>query len=196
MTIYLRFGEIPDDEKSINYLKLSFRQMEILNYGEYPESAKEIGVSVFEIDKNRMPILNNLQLCSSLASRLGAKAYIVTGDIIGTGNDGEPLLKNVQVISKRRIKREILVRHILKTLINNFEVCRKTDTNSPDDSNVYQFFIDEKVNIVTGKFKHRLEDVDNLDEWVIVPKHELVVYYGWEFKSPISSFDTKLGCKK
>lgn len=122
MKKYIRFGEIPDCERSLNYLKINFDQQEDIRWSDKQpfdaakwckkncnswknvdiESIFEPGVSVFDMDENGKPVLNNEALSSSWNVRKEQKkpCYIVTGDVVGIGQDGEPLLKNVKVIDK------------------------------------------------------------------------------------------------
>ena len=89
--IYVRFGNIPENQMSKNYLT-----------GEY-----ENGVSVYEAierDNNISIILPSLtgSACVSLSGVLDRPMYIVDGELCGTGSDGEPLLKNCKIV--REIK--------------------------------------------------------------------------------------------
>lgn len=58
----------------------------------------EKGVSVFEIDKNGLPKLDNLQLISTLSIMLArnTEAYTVKGKETTRGNDGEPVINSVK----------------------------------------------------------------------------------------------------
>ncbi len=88
--IYVRFGEIPTNGKSKNYLT-----------GEY-----EKGVSVYEaVEKEDgsiyilMPELTG-NACVSLSGVLDRPAYVVEGDKVGIGSDNEPILRNCRIIRK------------------------------------------------------------------------------------------------
>ena len=108
----IRFGEIPKNGKSLNYMKLTPDQRsdvyemdhanlesEIRYYIENVNSWKhvnfdelwEAGVSVFE-EENGLPIIRNEKQAKSLKNRIGDTIYMVEGDRVGTGEDGEPLL--------------------------------------------------------------------------------------------------------
>ena len=87
---YLRFGNIPKNEKSINFLKIPFSKNEdftfLLKNGDtekafsiIPDEALESGVSVFQMDENRMPVLSSLRLVTALLSRLGEPIFEVEG---------------------------------------------------------------------------------------------------------------------
>ena len=89
--IYVRFGEIPANWKSKNYLT-----------GEY-----EKGISVYEAlerDNNISIILPSLtgSACVTLSGVLDRPMYEVTGEYVGKGSDGELLLKNCKIV--REIK--------------------------------------------------------------------------------------------
>lgn len=135
MKKYMRFGNIPTSERSINFLALTFEQNEdltediIVNNEEDPagylewlveaanegrrdrkwkkvnlEEAIEKGVSAFEMDDNGNAIADNEQLKKDLEFRTkeNSACYIITGEEIGRGKSGEPLLKNIQIIEKIR----------------------------------------------------------------------------------------------
>ena len=135
MKKYMRFGNIPTSERSINFLALTFEQNEdltediIVNNEEDPagylewlveaanegrrdrkwkkvnlEEAIEKGVSAFEMDDNGNAIADNEQLKKDLEFRIkeNSACYIITGEEIGRGKSGEPLLKNIQIIEKIR----------------------------------------------------------------------------------------------
>lgn len=94
MALYLRFGEIPQDEQST----IHYRDM---------YCGKEKGVSVYRciiIDKEINIILPTKCSSGTLDSLTGflfyskkKPVYLVTGDVCGTGHDGEPLICNVNI---------------------------------------------------------------------------------------------------
>lgn len=92
MQTYIRFCKVPHDERSYNFMR----------------NRKEIGVSVFKADANNMPILENVEQAKSLWARLNRRHYLVTGEVVGIGQDGEPLLQNVKVIRRLRLDRSKL----------------------------------------------------------------------------------------
>ena len=94
MRYFIRFGEIPENERS----------------GIYHVSEKigeEIGVSVFDAtcidDEWRIvlplnitePLIIDLQNFGIYSRPI---KYLVTGDVVGKGTIGEPLIRNVKVI--------------------------------------------------------------------------------------------------
>lgn len=123
---YLRLGNIPKFERSINFIKLTPSMREDMWLCECPwdeidrlanleriadlkpvwsnvdkNEIFEAGVSVFEIDENGEPVLNDDQIRQSYHYRKNTcKAYIVTGDVVGRGADGEPLLKNIKIVKE------------------------------------------------------------------------------------------------
>lgn len=111
---YLRFGEIPENEKSINWYKVSLDDQRdfswaLENYG-YKDALRQIrnldevmekGVSVFELNENNQPVLNTESLKNTYNSYNDSrKMYIVVGDEIGRGVDGEPLIVNIKVLEE------------------------------------------------------------------------------------------------
>lgn len=107
---YVRFCKIPNDECSYNFMR----------------NRKEKGVSVFRADENGMPILENAEQAKSLWARLHRRHYLVTGDVVGTGQDGEPLLQNVKVIRRLHLDRSQLENLITATFERLFEFKLKT----------------------------------------------------------------------
>lgn len=101
---YIRFGKIPDNEQS-----------NIYRHGELV--GKEIGVSVYDCCYNRgkyciiYPNPSNEDTICDFSGFMfytpRSPIYLVTGEEVGIGSDGEPLLKNVKII---------------KDISNNFEL--------------------------------------------------------------------------
>ncbi len=90
--IFIRFGNIPQDGKSK------------IHNGDEGVIGKEIGVSVYEAiqDGGNIKILipkNETCVLVSMSGCFDKPAFLVEGDIIGTGSDGEPLLINVKIIN-------------------------------------------------------------------------------------------------
>lgn len=108
--MYVRFCKVSQDEKSWNFMR----------------NRKEEGVSVFKADENNMPILENVEQAKSLWARLNRRHYLVTGDVVGTGQDGEPLLQNVKVVRRLRLDRSQLENLITATFERLFEFKLKT----------------------------------------------------------------------
>lgn len=107
---YIRFCKIPHDERSYNFMR----------------NRKEEGVSVFKADTNNMPIIENAEQAKSLWARLHRRHYLVTGDIVGYGQDGEPLLQNVKVVRRLRLDRNELESLITATFERLFKFKFKT----------------------------------------------------------------------
>ena len=94
--LYVRFGDIPSNEKSKIYR------------GE-EEIGDENGVSVypaFELNGNivlglTLPITKTtLYTQQHLLEYDNRSCYLVSGDYVGKGTDGEPLIKNISVIKR------------------------------------------------------------------------------------------------
>ena len=85
--VYIRFGSIPENQKSKNHLSGNM----------------EVGVSVYEAiyrDGKYSLLLPSPtgSSCVSLSGCLDRPAYLVEGEKIGVGSDGEILLKNCKII--------------------------------------------------------------------------------------------------
>lgn len=87
--VYIRFGDIPDDEYSTNYI----------------DDQKEAGVSVYaatvegvlpdtDVPAKFVPYGPKILQTILLLKR---DTYLVTGNEVGHGTDGEPLLRNIDV---------------------------------------------------------------------------------------------------
>lgn len=86
--IYIRFGTLPKGGRSRNWAS-----------GEY-----ERGVSVYRAHYNintgtyqPFGALPGAEIAHLLR---GSKIWLVTGDKVGTGSDGEPLLSNIKIIAE------------------------------------------------------------------------------------------------
>jgi hypothetical protein len=98
-THYIRFGDIPKDERSEigtspNIYAHSTRR-----------SNKEKGVSVFDTARkgrrwNIVEVGNHESLAALLVQK--RPAYLVTGRRVGTGIDGEPVLRDVTIVQQLR----------------------------------------------------------------------------------------------
>lgn len=98
---YLRLGLLPESGKSFNFLT----------------EQEENGVSVFDIVDGK-PVINNLQLIDSFSGRHSFKAFFVTGEQIGIGHDGEPILTNVKYDSLANMNIEELTIEALDNAFN------------------------------------------------------------------------------
>lgn len=84
--MFIRFGEIPKDGKSTNFLT----------------NEKEKGISAYfavVVNKQWMPVLPSLtgSACVTLSGLLKKRMFLVDGNIVGHGSDGEPLLDRVEI---------------------------------------------------------------------------------------------------
>ncbi len=97
-TYYIRFGDIPEGERSAigaspNFIANMFRTGD-----------EEEGVSVYDarwLEKKEAWSIDEINV-ASLDELIAQKrpAYLVTGDLVGTGIDGEPLLHNVKIVKQ------------------------------------------------------------------------------------------------
>lgn len=95
--MYIRFGEIPEGERSGVY-----------HAGELVR--KEDGVSVYDAKIDDwgnvsvclpLPInANTLDTFRNLVEYEHRNCYLVSGEYIGKGSDNEPLIRNVKIIEK------------------------------------------------------------------------------------------------
>lgn len=86
MTRYLRIGAWHPSEQSRNYAT-----------GDI-----EAGVSVYDLDGQGRPIAPDGEWAEDdLRDRLASDEpkWLVEGDLVGEGHDGEPLLQNIRIVS-------------------------------------------------------------------------------------------------
>ena len=96
--LYLRFGNIPEDEISRIYWN-----------GE-EEIGQEVGVSVYDAIESAdgtysiglpLPVTRtSLHTQQHLIEYDNRPLYLVTGDFVGRGRDNEPLIRNVRIIKE------------------------------------------------------------------------------------------------
>lgn len=182
---FVRFGQIPDSQRSLNYLKLTGDQRaditDMLSDGDRtPYEAAlwlknntrdwknvdlddifEQGVSVFKADSDGMPKIDNLDQAMSFAARIGQPLYSVKGKVIGTGQDGEPLLTGASG-KKANISNVKMQDKIISTLKKNFAEHQGTKDPSENENVIYSF-----------------------TDWKTGEKS--IMYMGIEFKKPKSS---------
>lgn len=196
-TRFLRFGDWHKEEKSVNFIKTRLDICEdytyLLENGDIDMALNlkglkfEDGVSVFKMHENGLPVINNINLASSLALRVSCPVWELEGDIIGIGIDGEPLIKNIKVIKKRRIKKDTLVKHIIKNLVLSSYHIDYTDFDKKkmldyDKLNIFQFYHTKKINILTGKEVDYLFDESFFNEDWARYEYKTAVFCGIEFK--------------
>lgn len=95
--MYLRLGEIPEDEQSY----IHFRGEPV---------GKENGVSVYHAKVEDdgtvnicLPLPINEQILDTFIDLIkyeNRKCYLVNGDLVGKGSDNEPLIKNVEIVKE------------------------------------------------------------------------------------------------
>lgn len=98
---YIRFGDIPEDEHSIKWDRDSCVHA-------------ERGVSVYNclyVDDDIMGVVLPLPITeqaldtfTSLVRYDDRPCYLVEGDCVGRGSDGEPLLRNVKIVKQIKYK--------------------------------------------------------------------------------------------
>lgn len=130
MRKYIRFGEIPPGERSVNFIKMTLDQAEDFSVAleiegpkvyEYEEFRPflENGVSAFDC-VNGLPKIDSLELATSLSARLVEPAFLVEAEEVGRGRDNEPLVKNIKVIKKINVSVEKLSDVIFNYLNKNY----------------------------------------------------------------------------
>ena len=99
--LYIRYGDIPPDEKS-----------KIHNICDNSVVGEEVGVSVFEYIEGRGIVIPDTEKARDdffmLSKKFWINHYLVTGDEVGIGRDGEPLINNIYIIILLHKKREII----------------------------------------------------------------------------------------
>ena len=99
--LYIRYGDIPPDEKS-----------KIHNRCDNSVVGEEVGVSVFEYIEGRGSVIPNNEKAMDdffmLSKMYWINHYLVSGDEVGVGSDGEPLINNVKIIKLLHKKREMI----------------------------------------------------------------------------------------
>ncbi|MBF1146876.1 MAG: hypothetical protein HXL87_01610 [[Eubacterium] sulci] len=160
----IRFGAIPPNGKSINFIKLSLDDNEYFSwclkaygindaYECIPEDCFESGVSAFEF-VDGLPLCNNINLLRSLACRIDEQAYLLVGDKVGEGRDGEPLIR-IDSFEPIEINRDKLIEYItgkLKGLYPNHMKDNRAGTDRISSSygcrhyyNGYRFIYNEEI---------------------------------------------------
>lgn len=135
---FLRFGKVPEKGRSINFFKLTFDQSEDFNFFvstgytseeaiealKLDDSVFEAGVSAFEIDGNGDIVLTNVMLLNAICKRISNNnedTYIIEGDKVGIGNDGEALVGNITSVQRYDVDKEHMSDYIFETMKENFK---------------------------------------------------------------------------
>lgn len=132
-----------------------------------PEYAYEAGLSVFDVNDNGMPELPNMQLITSLLDRLDDIAYIVSGQEIERGNDGEPLIIFDKIESEKNIDKKEMMDYVISILKSKFDYFEYNEEENYDSDQIFYFNA-------------------NGGEWC---------FNGWTFKNPKNGFDATIGAK-
>lgn len=185
MKRYLRFGEIPRSERSINFLKLTMDQVDAfsdaLDLAGYdaaiesvPDDAFEVGVSAFEIGEDGLVVLANLRNIAEFCTRICQEepAYVVTSEEAGHGNGGEPLLRHVTVLEHVEIDKRAAQEYAIEIMKKSFRTA--IYEGGPCNGEVYVHYpIDPERPSAQAK--------------------EETYLCGWKFEEPVEGFDTSLG---
>lgn len=161
MKKFIRFGSIPASEKSLNYIKLTKDQRDdissFIEEGKAPYEAAllcsklfrswenvsidevfEPGISAFYADENGLPILENMDQAQSLANRIGKDAFILSGDEVNKGQDGEPLVVNIKA-EKTSIQDYTLQNVVIDYLSRNYERVETNKDMNGNQNEIYEF---------------------------------------------------------
>lgn len=181
-TEFIRFGQIPANGKSIVWYRLTLDEQHDINYSlKYTCSTLEDalrenhidterknlwedGLSVFALDEDGMPRIDNLQQAVSLASRIDDTPYIVTGTQTSTGTDNEPIVK-VDAVRTACVNRADLVEKIERVLKEKYQTIND-EPMMMSDNRIYCYFNSEKY---------------------------VVTYQGKEYTDPVEGWNTQLG---
>lgn len=207
---FIRFGEVPKTERSVNFLKLTFDEqsdfscdVDILGYTEacerLPDYVFECGVSVFQVDTDGLPKMHSLQQLNSMLSRLGAPVYLVQGEQVGWGNDDEPLIRNIKIIKRYNIPDDVYLKKVLKILYKNFTQVRKRPQpytyNRATGYRIYAFAKDVYRNKQTGQVDILKVRTKHNPDWEYIGQRFVYAFLDWEFESPKPGFSVIEGIK-
>ena len=87
---FVRYGKLPKGGRSINHADGSLEAGVSVYYGERLPSG----------EARALP-RSNMELAGALSIR-DRQLYIVTGELVGTGSDGEPVLRNCRIWRKAK----------------------------------------------------------------------------------------------
>lgn len=160
--LFFRFGEVPSGGRSVNFLKLTGRQREDFHddllFGGYdvalsrvPSDALEPGVSAFSLSSGR-PVLSNFKLLSTFTDRVdkGDPIFLIDGSVVGTGEDGEPLVSSISSIREISCSKDELVSAALDELKQHFQTVKAPKAPVDDRSGyrVHYFWNDGSPSFV------------------------------------------------
>ena len=115
----------------------------------------------------------------------------MTGEEVGSGQDGEPLLSDVEIIKYRRISAEKARACVLSFMCRHFKCVQPGNDPESDELGFFHFYEDEKINIITGERAPSFAVSGS--EWVKVPGRDVYNVCGWTFYDPVPGLDTRLG---
>lgn len=98
-TAYIRYGGLPRDRRSYNSRENVYEAgVSVYRADVYPAEYTNGAGKAFLLDHYTLD-LDGVDFVSTMfITRSERAAYLVTGDEIGTGADGEPILANVRIV--------------------------------------------------------------------------------------------------
>ena len=96
---YIRYGSLPRDRRSYNSREGAYEAgVSVYRARVYPAEYTNGAGKTFLLDHYALD-LDGVDFASALFITRGERAaYLVEGDEIGTGADGEPILENVRIV--------------------------------------------------------------------------------------------------
>ena len=184
---YIRFGDVPGNEKSLNWFALSYDQQSDVEYelsfGASLEDALkragvdlnkkglfEEGVSVFKADSDGLPKIENLQQLETMSDRIGQKVFTMNGKQKTTGTDNEPVIGNVKGKKEVSISDKRLEDKIVSVLKKNYKTAKKA-TADYGGLSITNGYTDYNGNVVPHS----------------------VTYKGMTYTNPVKSWNTRRG---
>lgn len=190
---YVRFGEIPAEEESANFLSLSRDQNERVSYymrqgmtprealekaGINPKGKFENGVSSFFLDDEGLP---RLETASQLRTfywhtymRVGTDKeeamFSYNGSQSGIGTDGEPIVKGLQSARQYKLTPDKVKRTYEKTFDKNYG---KKTAMTETEKQMYPYHLEFPM------YEGGLAD------------SSVAFYDGYKYEEPIESFGAK-----
>lgn len=112
-------------------------------------------------------------------------AYIIEGEEVGRGNDGEPIIANVHVLERMEYDPEELLQFAVSEMTKNFSSV-KFEGSSDGCRSLCNFYVDKKVNLKTGEERAFYEPTSGKgwESW----QYMEYLLAGWVFWNPIGNF--------
>ena len=194
---YVRFGEIPEDEESANFTKLSRDQLEDVSFymrtegltprqamekaGVNPEGKFEHGVSSFFLDEEGLPKIETASQLKTFWGHahgigtkldLNEKMFSYNGGQSGTGADREPIVRDLKGSKEYKLSGDDVLKVYEKTLNEHYG---KKTPMTEEELAEYK----PSKNTYNGKtiaFKHGWNDLS------------VVFFDGYKYEEPDESF--------